>query len=266
MNKLFFSGNQIPEQKIGKWQVKHVLHRKGEKITIVSMRNSIFDGRLPKTVTLPSNTFMHELIGPTGVWMRDSPQEIEQARLLVQDFHGEVLIAGLGLGVVLSVLPEDVTSAIVVENSKEVIDMVWEHVYLPERDMVVVTDFYNFARQMQPNNFDFAYIDIWQPTGEHVLTDHVIPLRRILNGKIEQSKIRCWGESEMWGQVKFHLYIMIEAPEIQKSYADNLDQVMNYDKVKAPYYKWFFENNPTKQEAYDAIEDFIDHPLKWFKE
>jgi hypothetical protein len=134
--------------------------------------------------------------------MSDSPQEVWQMhdpleRLREMD-EPELLVGGLGLGV-FSHLAAEYAGAITttIERDPRVIRAVGRHV---AARCLVLGDIYEYAREVQPGEFNAAFLDTWQSTGEHCWVTEVVPLRRLLAQKIPE--IWCWNEPEMHGQIR----------------------------------------------------------------
>lgn len=272
--KTFFSGIEIPEQRKGDVQITHKKIPKGSRVEIISMRNALFDGRHASFTFADKDYYMHELSYANGVWMTDSLQEIEQMKRELADMKGRVLIGGLGLGVMLQYLPWRIKSATVIERDARIIEMIAPHTMDPRRDEIINADIFDFVRTVERNQFDYAFLDVWQLTGEHTLLTHVIPLRLMLDELIPQKNIRCWGEREMWGQVRHgltgfvELYFSLDDWRMKHD-AENKAQIRSYveiDKVKAPFWQWFAREKMTRRKALNGINDFIAHPLKWFRQ
>jgi predicted membrane-bound spermidine synthase len=100
--------------------------------------------------------------------MSDRQEESdEHAVFFSLPLHGDILITGLGVGLVnehLITLP-DIDHVVIVEKHKEVIDMVWPHCKRDDRFEIVHAD----ADTWEPNlwtdkacnRFDFAWLDHW---------------------------------------------------------------------------------------------------------
>ena len=86
-----------------------------------------------------------------GEWliiMEDSELEAEQADQFLQSASGDVLIAGLGLGVNIQPLIDNpnVNSVTIIEKHQEVIDLVWNNtpqsnkINLIKADIIIILD------------------------------------------------------------------------------------------------------------------------------
>jgi len=163
------------------------------------------------TLTRPLR--IHTLSGPSGVWMSDRPCELNQ---MVEAAHvlppaGRVLIGGLGLGIMAKIVAmrERVESVTVVEICQDVIDLA----NLDEGDLaagvpslrslpikIVKADIYEYLKRC--DRFDTIYLDTWQRTGEDAWWSEVMPLRRIIGNRFGRSRVHCWAENVMLGQVR----------------------------------------------------------------
>lgn len=94
------------------------------------------------------------------LWMTDAEFECATNRPILRAARGDVLIAGLGLGLILNpiLVKKSVTSVTVVEINADVIALVAQH-YL-ESDKLVIQrgDIYTWRTTKK---FDAIYFDIW---------------------------------------------------------------------------------------------------------
>lgn len=202
----------IPEQRIGRFEIRHSIIKAGEKIPVVTMRNALFMHYKPLDIILPFDytvTKLHQYYEDSkndmdkGTWMTTHPQEIFSSHMVHDAAFGDVLIGGLGLGYSTQNIASkpDVKSVTVVEIEKDVIQIVEPHLHRSNVE-VVQDDLYKYLETTK-KKFDFCYFDIWASTGERELPK-VNKLRelakRVLN---KNGKIMCWMEDEMNGQVKF---------------------------------------------------------------
>lgn len=79
---------------------------------------------------------------------------------LLQNAKGEVLIAGLGIGMVVLALQEkqEVTSITVVEKEQEIVDLVKNSLPLNEKVTIVCSDIFEY---IPTQKFDTIWFDIW---------------------------------------------------------------------------------------------------------
>lgn len=289
--KFSFLPFELPAGKSGKCRVRVETKPPGTELTVVSMRNAIFMGLKPAKLVLAQDTQIHYL-DETGknaaMWMSTIPQEIEQHQRQLAGAHGRVLVGGLGLGVAVGILSRNpkVKSITVVEKSKDILNLVSPFLPRASTPLYVVNDcLFNRLRiyKREYERFDFAFYDIWCPTGQTVLTDFVTPLRRLSEGVVRQSCVECWNEDEMIGQVAISLQntcamlaMSSGAFGQHKSYADFLNQpretwlqLRHTMCEQWPFLNWIRETKPTPEEALLKAAEYtmlLKHPTQFDKQ
>ena len=98
-----------------------------------------------------------------GKWMNimeDTESEANQAHNFLSAATGDVLLAGLGLGMVIKPLldNESVTSITIVEKFQEVIDLVWKNTPQSDKVELIKDDIYSWEPKKK---FDVAWFDSW---------------------------------------------------------------------------------------------------------
>lgn len=152
----------IPEGQVENFAIRHKVRPAGEILRTSNMRTAMFGGHDTEEVEYGYETRWHELTEEGGVWMTDDPIEQAQHRTLLEPVEGSVLVGGLGLGVSATMLANDpaVTQVTVVENSREVIDLVHPHLIVPDGKLHVVhSDLFRYVADPR-DCFDWAYYDI----------------------------------------------------------------------------------------------------------
>ena len=159
----------IPEQKVGAFEVKHVIEPAGAKIKISNFRTCMYGGHPVKDVVYNHETRWHELLEDGGVWTSDRPIEQYQQRESILGFRGRVLIGGLGLGVVVQMLTKykGVTQIDVIEKAPEVMQLVQPYVG-DKRVSFYRDDLFDFLKQSAKleRTYNHAFFDIWTSDGE----------------------------------------------------------------------------------------------------
>jgi len=92
--------------------------------------------------------------------MTDTPCEIFTNVDFISQAKGDILIGGLGLGIMPLILSKlaRVNSILILEKEQEIIDLIWSQLGLPRHIAVVNADVFEYA----PNNcYDTIYHDIW---------------------------------------------------------------------------------------------------------
>lgn len=282
----YFSSIRIPEAKIGKWEVVHKIQPEGKELDVLTMRDALFGfGGQPKKFRCETDYIIHELLEDGNRWMSDCPQEIYTQYELFKRFKGDVLVGGLGLGYAPQAIAElpDVTSVTVVEIQPEVVKLVWNHlqsnkITLIKGDLFVWLD----RCKTQRKKYDYAFYDIWCPTGQTVFHTHVQPLREASHGIIEQKNIENFGEPTMLGQVNHALMQIIalwDEPTMKISARDTPEDIFKKSYRAMPL-EWAFVNwmrqtkQTTKKKADKAFVDgereryvcLLRDPNRWRKE
>lgn len=129
--------------------------------------------------------------------MSDTPMEKRTNREFVENAHGNVLIGGLGIGLILLAIQdkEDVNQITVVEKNKEVIELVGNQLPLNSKVHIVNDDVFEYKPLFKYNTI---YMDIWNYINEDVYNEQMKPLisryRRYLVPKSEDENryIDCW--------------------------------------------------------------------------
>ena len=193
---------EVPDGKSEDVEVTHQIIPAGSHIPVVSMRNALFMGQVPTSVVLEDPLTARLLTYKNGVWMNDQPQEVWQMREPLAEAYGNVLVGGLGLGVIshLLSLEPDVDQVTTVELDPNIIKLVQPHI---DADCVYQNDLFEFVKTIEAGEYDYALFDVWQMTGQTVWANMVVPLRRWCFGVIKD--IHCWNEKEMLGQCEMHL-------------------------------------------------------------
>jgi len=90
----------------------------------------------------------------------DTAMEKETNLDFYEEAHGDVLIAGLGIGMVLLAVQNksNVTSVTVVEKEQEIIDLVKPQLPLNKKVTIVHGDIFDY---IPTQKFDTIYFDIW---------------------------------------------------------------------------------------------------------
>ena len=133
------------------------------------------------------------------VIMSDTPMEKRTNAEFVQNAHGDVLIAGLGIGLILTAIQDkpEVRSITVIEKEEEIIELVGEQLKLNPKVNIICEDIYLSRPEI---SFDCIYFDIWNYVNSDVYKDMLFlkdGFRRYLKPKAESPNrfIRCWAET-----------------------------------------------------------------------
>lgn len=128
-----------------------------------------------------------------GLVMSDTPDEISDHHRFIEQAHGNVLIAGLGIGMVtlaVAAKPE-VEQVVVIEENEHVIRLVAPH--MPPKVRVIHADAFKWLPEAGMV-FDRAWMDIWPDICEDNLKEMVALRRRYRSYMRSKSAnvIGCW--------------------------------------------------------------------------
>lgn len=229
----FISPLNIPNGKSKDVKITHESHPAGEPITVVSMRDFIFTGQKALKVCYNEPVSYTILKDKNGIWMTDVPAEQASAHGALRKCKGRVLVGGLGLGYFAKKLQEkdNVTSVIIVEISKDVINLVWRHLKLDKRFIIVCMDIKKYLKKYTSNRrFDWVYLDVWHADSEYEFMDNVLPLKRLAHKYVcdKVNHVLSWQEDVMLGQIHTGLITRIQL---------NFDEIisMNTEKFNKEY-------------------------------
>lgn len=208
----------IPEGTSGKVQVRHIVKPAGAVLQTGTQRTKLFGQPMQtQTLTFHEPTRWHELSEEDqGVWMTDLPVEQRQIDHLVARATGRVLVGGLGLGYAVAalVLKSRVKEIVVVEQSPDVIALVWPSALASvERSAASMVgrvsivqgrlqDYLTQAKQTG-ERFKFGFYDIWQSDSETTFHEVVVPLRQQSDGVV--GTVMCRNEDVMRSQLSTNL-------------------------------------------------------------
>ena len=94
--------------------------------------------------------------------MQDSYAEYTEHQQLWDNATGDVLIGGLGIGMVHQKLIDNpnVTSVTIIENSQDVIDLVWEHCVKDDTFTLITSDIETWEIP-EDSHWDYGWFDTW---------------------------------------------------------------------------------------------------------
>ena len=115
--------------------------------------------------------------------------------------HGDVFIAGLGIGLIVLAIQdkEDVESITIIEKEQDVIDLVFPQLPVNDKVKVIQGDIFDYEADQKYNT---VYFDIWNYINRDVYEDEMKPLmkkgRKWLVKKSEDEKrwIDCWAKKQ----------------------------------------------------------------------
>jgi len=115
------------------------------------------------------------------VVMSDTDMEKRTNAEFIIRAHGDVIVGGLGIGLILLAIQdkEDVTSITVIEKNMEVISLVMPYLgpHLNKKVKVEYGDVFTW-RPPKGRRYDCIYMDIWPFINRDVYEEEMVPLKR----------------------------------------------------------------------------------------
>ena len=156
-----FMQDILPEGQSGDFRLRHY--------TVSEMEAELYNMRVmfqrwPYWMRLKAGDYV-KLTSRDALWMSDTPMERYTNQDVVIQARGDVLIGGLGLGMIPSalLLPDskyhrtDIRSVTVIEKNPDVIALVAPHLTYPNL-RIIEADVYTWKPSQK---FDTIYMDIW---------------------------------------------------------------------------------------------------------
>lgn len=115
--------------------------------------------------------------------------------------HGDVLIGGLGIGMIVMAIQDNVNvkSITIIEKHQEIIDMITEQLPFNEKVNIICADVFEWKPE-KGQKFDCIYMDIWNYINSDVYQKEMKPLKRKYGHYLKPKEIsprrfnRCWAE------------------------------------------------------------------------
>lgn len=182
-----FGSTRVKPSKFGDWSIKEFVVTEFDA-EMFNFRQKL-QGRSNESIE--AGTYTRLVQQSTGyAVMSNTPMELNTNRIAYENAHGNVLIAGLGMGMILDALlsKQDVTRIKIIEVDKDVIDYVGGFYKDEQRVEIIHAD----IRSYQPSLdefYDYIWLDIWDNIDERNI-DEMIEL----NGKFAKhcSKMNIW--------------------------------------------------------------------------
>ena len=125
----------LPEKQIGDFQISHFEIEECH-VTALLLKD-ILDHRSEYTKLRPGKFV--RLCKKGSIIMSDMPMEYQTNSEFIQNAHGDVLIAGLGIGLVLIAVQDnlEVKTITIIERHQEIIDLIFPHLPIKKQCKVV---------------------------------------------------------------------------------------------------------------------------------
>lgn len=155
----------IPEDEVGAVAVKHMVV--SDETASLQRLGGLFSGKGGEWRDFESGTYC-KLVNKEKqtIEMSDTPMERRTNLDFIRNAHGDVLIGGLGIGMIIVplLMRDNIVSITVVEINKDVIELVWKHIVtLPRRCTLRLfnEDVIEWRPAEKGVKFDSLYFDIW---------------------------------------------------------------------------------------------------------
>lgn len=189
----------LPERSIGGFAIKKATLSKGTFIRTYYPGGYFYHDKLNRD--FPTVRLTEE---KGGVWMSDTPMEQEALRIPSIIARGDVLIIGLGLGLLPTLIKtrnEMVDTILIIERSPEVANLVYDKIK-SRKTSLLLGDGEAYLAALG-RKFDFIFIDVWgsiiQPMKD---IEHWTSLAK---GRLkEDGEVRCWLQ-ELYDRIKAKL-------------------------------------------------------------
>ena len=153
--------NVLPPMQGETFQIKHY---EVPPLTELGKMRLMFEGNLHITQEhLIKQDYTYTMLRDKGgIWMSDTPMEVNSNREFLRNANGDVLVFGLGIGLIIFPLLDcpDIKSITIVEREQEIIDMVGKHLKSDKVKIILGdADEIEFPKEQK---FDTIYFDIWK--------------------------------------------------------------------------------------------------------
>jgi len=189
--------NYIPEGQSGNVKIEHF--EVTEEASSFSRMRSMFSSDRSDYVKEGKYA---RLIIDGSVVMSDTDMEKRSNTHVIQNAHGNVLIAGLGLGMIILPLieKEQVKSITVIEKNQDVINLVYP--YLKSDKLTVINaDIFEWKPE-KTAKYDCIYFDIWT----FITLDNLEEIKKLHNkfkNKLNRTDNNCWMDSWKYDELKY---------------------------------------------------------------
>ncbi len=190
--------HKLPHRRIGNFSIEKSVLPKGKSTRTYHPSGFFYNDELSDDYPV---VMLQE---GDDILMSDTPMEQEAYSLPVAFAYGDVLMVGLGLGLLPQLLKEhnmQVDHITIVELREEVKGLVWDRVKVPKADMVIA-DGKEFLKNAG-KRFDYVFIDVWG-TINGTLED-VRNWRELAQGCLRKGGIVDFWLRELYNRIEYRL-------------------------------------------------------------
>lgn len=135
--------------------------------------------------------------------MSDTDMEKRTNRSFCMKAHGEVLIGGLGIGMIILAIQDDpeVSHITIIEKVPEVIELVGDQLPLNNKVEIINADVFEW-KPCNGKKYNCIYMDIWNWVNPDVYKKEMIPLTRkyshfLVSKDIDERRFMdCWAKKQ----------------------------------------------------------------------
>lgn len=150
-----------------------------------------------------SNGTYIKLLHKGEVVMSDIDMEKRTNGKFVLNAHGDILIGGLGIGMIILAIQDlpEVNSITVIEKYSEVIELVGKQLPLNKKVKIIQADVFDWKPE-KGNKFNCIYMDIWNWINSDVYRKEMIPLTKkyahyLVSKETDENRFNdCWCKKE----------------------------------------------------------------------
>ena len=179
----------------GDYKLISVLYEKGTKLTVIPDNyQSFLMGDEYREIILEDDFHYYDLLNNNQRIMCSSPAIMYEQYLPYIKAKGDVLLGGLGLGIIPLLLcyKENVSTVTVVEMSQDVINLCGiKH----EKLKIIKGDFFNFIEENDLAGYSYIYTDAYTSEG-NVYEDIILPTMKYLLDNYPTIPFDFWEEDE----------------------------------------------------------------------
>ena len=177
---------------------------KDDKINNIELKNFTITDKSVRAIMdgIPIGTYVR-LCDGKKVLMSNTPMEYRTNTEFIINANGNVLIAGLGIGLIITEIQDqdNIKSITVIEKNKDIIDIIKRQIPFNDKVKIINADVWNWI----PKNgtmYDTIYLDIWSYVNSNIYETEMIPLKNkfkkyLIDKKFNKDAfIACWAEYE----------------------------------------------------------------------
>jgi hypothetical protein len=177
----------------GKYTIDQTVNKVRSSVDIINYYNKgNFDNTYSSQVTLRRNV--------TEYVMDNGPFEMVSNKKFLDNCYGDILIIGLGLGMIVYPLLNDisVTSITIVEIDPEIIGYIGGIIKsndINSKVNIVEGDVFEYYKGITRETFDYIYFDYWDRLNEQAYSE-MVTVKELYGGNLKDSNsiIHCWCE------------------------------------------------------------------------